>query len=280
MSNNALTPLQRTLLEMMKWFHSFCIENHLRYFVLGGTMLGAARHKGFIPWDDDIDVGLPRKDYMKLNELMSKHDCCPFVIETPYSKSLDYTFPYSKIYDTRTTLIENRRKKVIRGVFIDVFPLDGLGNNEEECKSNYEQINRKYNLLLSLVGAVRKGRAWYKNIAVIIARFIPHFMIDYKKIMLELDKLCASIDYDSSLWICNDLGAWRLKEAMPKSIMGEPVVYKFEDTEVLGAADYDGYLTHLYGDWRILPPKEKQITHHDFLYLDLTCSYLNSSHIP
>lgn len=275
MNKTTLSPLQETLLNMMKWFHSFCVKNHIRYYVLGGTMLGAARHKGFIPWDDDIDVGIPRKDYDKLAELMSEQDCGPYLIETPYSDSLEYCFPYTKIYDTRTTLIENRRMKVVRGAFIDVFPLDGLGNSAEECKANYEQINKKYDLHLSLVGGVRKGRKWYKNLAVIIARCIPSFIINDKKIMADLDRLCASFDYDSMSWICNDLGAWRIKEAMPKSVMGEPTLYQFEDTKVFGASDYNAYLTYLYGDWKQLPPQEKQVTHHDFVYLDLNKSYFN-----
>ena len=268
-----LSPLQSRLIIMMEWFHRFCIENQLTYYVLGGTMLGAARHEGFIPWDDDIDVGLPRRDYEKLAELMNAHSCLPYLLETPYSKAPDYCYPYSKIYDTRTTLIENRRKKVVRGVFIDVFPLDGLGNNKEECKANYNPINKKYNLLLSLVGGIRKGRSLYKNIAVIMARLIPSFIISDKKVMIDLDNICASHEYEKCTWICNDLGAWRLKEAMPKNIFGQPTLYPFEDISVYGPEDADAYLTHLYGDWRQLPPVEKRITHHDFVELDLEKPY-------
>lgn len=268
-----LSPLQARLLEMLKWFHQLCEKNDIRYFVLGGTMLGAARHKGFIPWDDDIDVGLPRKDYEKLARLMANDDFLPYILETPYSKAKDYCFSYSKIYDTRTTLVENRRTEVVRGVFIDVFPLDGLGESYEECETNYAPINKKYDLLLTTVGGIRKGRSWYKNLAVIAARCVPHCLLDGKKLMIQLDKMCAKIDYDTSAWICNDMGAWRLKEAVPRSIMGKPTKYQFEDTFVYGAEDFDGYLTHLYGDWRRLPPKEKQITHHDFVSLDMNKPY-------
>lgn len=270
-----LSPLQIHLVTMMEWFHRFCVDNYLTYYVLGGTMLGAARHSGFIPWDDDIDVGLPRKDYEKLLELMNTDSYLPYLLETPYSKAPEYSYPYSKIYDTRTTLIENRRKKVIRGVYIDVFPLDGLGNSEEECKKNYEPINKKYNLLLSLVGGIRRGRSLYKNVAVIMARLIPPFIISDKKVMSDLDKLCASHEFEKCTWICNDLGAWRLKEAMPKSILGQPTLYPFEGIKVYGAENADAYLTHLYGDWRQLPPKEKRKTHHDFVELDLEKPYLS-----
>ena len=273
MTKSELTPLQSNLLDMMKWFHSFCKEYDLKYYVLGGTMLGAVRHKGFIPWDDDIDVGLPRKDYQRLAEIMQVTDCGPYVIETPYSTSKDYCYPHTKIYDTRTTLVEKKRRNVVRGVFIDVFPLDGLGESEQECRKNYKPINRKYNFLLSIVGGVNKNREWYKNVVVLVARCIPRFIVREKKLLTDLDRLCASIEYDSSTWICNDLGAWRLKEAMPRDVMGVPRIYQFENTEVFGAADYDAYLTRLYGDWRKLPPKEKQVTHHDFVSLDLDTPY-------
>ena len=270
---NKLSPLQKKLLEMLHWFHQFCETNGIRYFVLGGTMLGAARHHGFIPWDDDIDVGLPRRDYEKLAHLMVNSDSSPYTLETPRSEEKDYCYSYSKIYDTRTTLIEKKRTNVTRGVFMDVFPLDGLGESYEECKANYAPINKKYNLLLASVGGVRKGRSLYKNLMVIAARCIPQCILNGKKLMIQLDELCAKIDYDTSTWICNDMGAWRLKEAMPRAIMGTPTVYQFENISVYGAEHYDEYLTHLYGDWRKLPPVEKRITHHDFISLDLHKPY-------
>lgn len=272
---STMSPLQIKLLEMLKWFNQLCEQNEIRYYILGGTMLGAARHKGFIPWDDDIDVGLPRRDYEKLIQLMADNTYMPYILETPYSKQEDYCYPFSKIYDTRTTLIENKRIEVIRGVYIDVFPLDGLGENFEECKKNYAPINKKYNLLLGIVGGVRSGRKWYKNLAIIAARCVPSNILNGKKIMIQLDKMCAERDYETSTWICNDMGAWRLKEAMPRIIMGKPTKYQFEDTFVYGPEDYDSYLTHLYGDWRKLPPKEKQVTHHDFVECNLHQSYMD-----
>ncbi len=274
MVDSQLTPLQIRLLEMMKWFHHFCVDNGLTYYVLCGTMLGAARHQGFIPWDDDVDVGLPRKDYQRLSQLMSSIDCGPYTIETPYSEAEEYCYSYSKIYDTSTTLIENKRKKVVRGVFLDVFPIDGLGNTEEECKANYEPINKKYNMHLFLSAGFRKGRKWYKNAAVFLGRCIPPCLINDKKVMIELDKLCASIDYENSSWICSDMGAWRIKEAMPKAVYGEAKLYKFESINVFGVAEYDEYLTHIYGNWRELPPEDKRVSHHDFVYLDLSKGYI------
>lgn len=268
MVDSQLTPLQKKLLEVMEWFHHFCVDNGLTYYVLCGTMLGAARHHGFIPWDDDVDVGLPRKDYQRLAQLMSSMDCDPYIIETPYSEAEEFCYSYSKIYDVRTTLVENRRKQVVRGIFLDVFPLDGLGDSEEECKANYAKINKKNNLHLFLSAGLRKGRPWYKNAAVLLGRCVPSCLINDKKVMIDLDKLCASIDYENSSWICNDMGG--IIEAMPKTVYGEPRLYQFESIYVYGVEDYDEYLTRLFGNWNELPPENKRVTPHDFAKLDLT----------
>lgn len=264
--------LKEKLLNMMKWFHGFCVENNLTYYALGGTMLGAARHNGFIPWDDDIDVGMPRSDYEKMCIIFNNNPSDVYVLETPKLNDEGYCYPISKLYDTTTTLTEKKRKLVKRGVFIDIFPLDGIGNTEEEARERYKCVEKKYNLLLSKVCGIRKGRELYKNIAAFSLGICP--FINVKKLILNLDNLCSKYDYDSHEWIGNLLGAWRFKEIMPKHILGSPTLYQFEDMEIYGAENYDAYLTYLYGDWRKLPPIEKRVTHHDFIFCDLNRSYL------
>lgn len=258
----------------MRWFHSFCEENGLRYYALGGTMLGAARHQGFIPWDDDIDVGMPREDYEKLAALLQGRSGEQYFLETPDTKAKDYFYPFSKLYDTTTTLVENTKYKIRRGICIDIFPLDGIGNDEEESRRNYPKIKKQYNFLLTRVTGVRKGRKWYKNCAVLFFRLIPGFMLNNKKILKKLVDSCRAYPFDEYKWCGNLCGAWGFKEVMPKAIMGTPTLYQFEDIKIYGAEDFDGYLTSLYGNWRQLPPKEKQVTHHDFIECDLHKSYL------
>lgn len=273
--NNESKALKAKLLEMMKWFHHFCEENGLIYYALGGTMLGAVRHGGFIPWDDDIDVGMPRSDYEKLQTLLKTQKNSRYILESPYSENKDFTYPICKLYDTSTTLIEKRKKLIKRGVFIDIFPLDGLGNSKEECEKNFAPVKHKYDLILLKVTALRKGRSFIKNMMVLLFKLIPSFLFDDKKKIKELDLLCQKYDFNSCKWGGNLLGAWRLKEVMPVEILGKPKKYRFEDIEIYGAEDYNAYLTYLYGDWRKLPPKEKQVTHHDFVFLDTEKSYLD-----
>ena len=269
-----MTELQNSLLDILKWFNAFCETNNLRYYLLGGTMLGAARHKGFIPWDDDIDVGMPRKDYEKMIKILSgDNNRGKYVLETPDTPSKDFFYAFSKIYDTTTTLIENTKYKIKRGIYIDVFPLDGIGNSEEESKKNFKKVTFHYNMLLSRIGGIRKGRNWFKNVAVRFMRLVPSFILNDKKLLSKVVSTCKLYEYDNCSWVGNLLGAWRFKEIMPKEIIGEPTEYEFEGLKVSGVADADTYLTYLYGDWRKLPPKEKQVSHHDYIMLDLEKPY-------
>lgn len=123
---NQLSALQSRLLLILKWYHEFCTQNNLRYYLLGGTMLGAARHSGFIPWDDDIDVGMPRRDYEQFLKLTQNKRFGNFTIEDMHTKNKDYCYGYAKIYDVNSTLVENTRYKIKRGIYIDLFPRTAL----------------------------------------------------------------------------------------------------------------------------------------------------------
>lgn len=256
--------LKRKLLEMMAWFHQFCMAHDIRYYVIDGTMLGAARHQGFVPWDDDIDVGIPRRDYEKLAMLMQREPNGRYVLETPHSEALDFIYTYSKLYDTTTTLKEHAKKDIIRGIFLDIFPLDGIGDTLENARHNFRRLNRLFSFYMARVVAMRPGRQFHKNLAVKLMQFLPNCVIDDKQMQLKVDLECKKLDFDECKFVGNLLGTWRFRDVMEKSIMGNPTPYKFENIVVLGVENHDAYLTHLYGDWRKLPPPDKQVSLHDF----------------
>ena len=221
--------LKSMLVAMMGWFHNFCIENDLRYYVAGGTMLGAVRHEGFIPWDDDIDIIMPRGDYTKLEQLMQNRKDERYVLETPNTEAKDYYYTFSKLYDTQTTLIENTKYKIKRGIYLDIFPLDGMGNSEEASAAHFKRIEKANNLLLSKIAGIRKGRSFIKNAAVMFFRLIP---LSEKKLLKKVVRLCAMRDWDEHSYGGNPVGAWRFREIMRKDIMGTPTLYKFENIEI------------------------------------------------
>lgn len=269
----ALTEMQQKLLKMLKFFHEFCVSNCLSYYVVGGTALGSIRHQGFIPWDDDIDVGMPRNDYTKFIHLFGNDAIHGYIVESLNSKDKSFCYAYTKLYDTSTTLIENTKKRIKRGIYIDIFPLDGVGDSVIEAKKIFAPIDKKKKLLSLRTIKTNSKRSLCKNFILSVIQFLPNFLIDEKRICKQIDELCQKQNFDSSALVGNLVGAWGWKEIMPKEIFGRPTLYKFETIEVYGPENFDEYLSHLYGDWRKLPPVEKRVPHHDYL-LDLTKSYL------
>jgi lipopolysaccharide cholinephosphotransferase len=265
--------LKHRLLEMMAWFHRFCVDHGIRYYAIDGTMLGAARHRGFIPWDDDIDVGIPRRDYERLAMLMGQGPKGRYVLETPHSGALDFIYTYSKLYDTTTTLKEHAKKDVVRGIFLDIFPLDGIGDTLETARRNFRGVDRLFSLYMARVVATRPGRQFHKNLAVKLVQWLPDCVIDDKRLQLKVDAACKKLDFDDCEFVGNLLGTWRFRDVMEKTIMGKPTPYQFEDIVVWGVENYDAYLTHLYGDWRMLPPADKRISRHDFLECSLDAPF-------
>lgn len=270
---NTSRQLKEKLLDMFRWFHGFCQEQGLRYYILGGTMLGAVRHQGFIPWDDDIDIGMPRQDYRRLEQIL-KDQGGKYVLETPNTGNPDYFYPFSKLYDTETTLIENTRCQIRRGIYLDIFPLDGGGNSHKEALSIFRKVKWRRMLLLAMTTGLRRDRGWAKNLCVRVMGMVPDWLVDRKKLLLSLNERCGRKPLEQCQWSVNYMGNWMEREIMPTRMLGTPVKYTFEGLEAWGPADWDGYLTALYGDWRKLPPEEKRTSHHDFLYLDLERGYL------
>ncbi len=267
-----MTEIQEKLLSMLVWFDGYCREKGLRYYLIGGSALGAARHKGFIPWDDDIDVGMPRSDYEKLRALCAENDGA-YRFEFPSGKK-DFVYPYGKLYDTRTTLVENTRYKTKRGIFIDVFPLDGLCDDYEESVEKFKKIDEKVNLLSTITCAVRKGRKLYKNLAIVLMRCVPSRFLSREKLVREIEERSKQTPFDNAKYVANCVGAWHEKEIVKREYFGEPTEMEFEGVKLFVPENVDGFLTGIYGDWRTPPPPEKQVSHHDYLAIDLTKSYL------
>ncbi len=271
-----MNELQEHLLEMMKWLHFFCRENNIKYYANGGTALGAVRHNGFIPWDDDMDIMLPREDYEKLIDLLADKITERYTVETPYSKSSDYLYTYAKLYDTTTTMIEDISYGIRRGIYIDIFPLDGIGNTKEEYEKNFRRIDI-FNLFINArICNWRKGRKLYKNIISVLAKWIPDFIVDNKKMVQKFDQKARLIPYNKSKYVVNCSGDFRYKGILDKEILGEPTEHVFEDTIILVPQNVEGYLEKVFGDWQEMPSEKNRCTTHANWFIDLKHSYLEN----
>lgn len=269
-----LSQIQKKLLEMIKKLHEYCIKNSIRYYAIGGTMLGAARHKGFIPWDDDIDIGMPRPDYDRFISQIKVQPICGCFVESSDSSDPAFLFPYAKLYDTSTTLIENTRRPLKRGVYIDIFPLDGLGNNPKVAEKEFSTIKRRKDLLTMRVMSRDKKRSLYKRITLVAIQTVPACILNEKRLVKKIESLCRQREYDESAFVGNLVGAWGRKEIVPREFFGTPVEYEFENHTIMGVEMPEEYLAHIYGAWRELPPLDKQVSHHSYI-VDFTKSYLD-----
>lgn len=271
-----MNELQTKLVEMLSFFHKLCVENNLRYYIVEGSFLGAVRHKGFIPWDDDIDVALPRSDYEKLIEIFKKNDS-KYQLEVP-GLNRDFIYSYGKLYDTETTLIEKSRYNIKRGIYLDIFPLDGAGNTLPEAIEHCKKITNFDNYICTKTCALNPNRKFYKNFAIFIGRCIPEFIFGWRWAQKKVLQLCKQKSFDSCEYVCNMFSTWREKEIMKIDVYGTPTIYNFEGIEIYGPQNADKYLSSLYGDYMTLPPEEKRVSHHGYVYMNLNESYKKTNH--
>ena len=271
--------LQQELLKILKAFIEVCDKHHLTYFLVGGSCLGAARHQGFIPWDDDIDVGMPRPDYDKFIQLQKEYEGTPFFIQT-WKSDPRYTYNYGKLRDSSTTYIENfyYKHRINHGVWIDIFPIDGMAYKFDKPREKYARRVKfiwRQSFLSYLPQLLRKvhARTFFTDILlnIVAVLFYPFDIAHYRRKISE--KHMIKIPYEEAEVVANLGGINAKKEAMPKKLFLETTKLKFEDIEVCVPKDFDSYLTYLYNDWRKWPPKDKQVGHHHDKGISLTQGY-------
>ena len=262
--------LHQVDLDIVKEVVAICKKHNLKYYMLGGTMLGAIRHKGFIPWDDDIDLGMPRKDYDKFlkiaPELLSAH-----LKLVNYHTDPEYHYYITRILDTDTKVIEERigNDNKYTNASIDIFPIDGTPNNGILRKIYFFRVlfHRAMMSLCYKDSIDRKrprGKAERILLWVMEKMPVEKLTTPYKQ-KEKIDKLLRKQNVKKSKYIGNIMGAYRTREIVPKSFYGKGRMYKFEDIELCGLEKYDEYLTYTYGNYMELPPVEKQKTHFKIL---------------
>ena len=248
--------------EILKYFADFCDKNGLRYYLAYGTLLGAVRHKGFIPWDDDIDVSMPVSDYKKAIELFnSQSSDSKYRLIAPNDKVSRHL--YVKIIDTDTIKIETpvNYKNGYLGVDIDVFYTDGVPEDYEDFLKWCKKFNK---IAAKGVNKVLKWR--HKSLKSTVRIGLSKLMSLHSReyYIKKLEEMHSRYKYDDCEWVGHICGCFldNYYNRFKKEWFLESCEVEFEGCYFKAPKNYDGYLTALYGDYMTPPPVDKQISHH------------------
>ena len=249
---------KRILVDILSEIDSFCRNNNIQYFLIGGSLIGAVRHNGFIPWDDDIDIGMSREDYERFVKEYASDSNFTQVLD--FRNCKNYIWPAAKVIHKGTLLYENNYKKVDLGVNVDVFAWDGVPGDIEKARRHYRKINRYRDVLTLKHLVLNRKRSVIKNAIVILGKVFC--IVPDKWLLSRIHKLSIKFAGVKTDFVCNFAGAWKEKEIVKRSLLGSVVPHQFENAEYPIPVGYDEFLRGIYGDYMQLPPKEKQVTHH------------------
>ena len=263
MKELSLSELKEIELETLKMFHAFCVEHNIRYFLAYGTLLGAIRYKKFIPWDDDVDLLIPREDYDRLIKLFRDTDQYRLY---SFERNPNYHFPFAKLCDMTTRKVETMfpRAKVELGVEIDLFPLDHFDSNPEVAAQEAERIKR----YMGRLGYTKVDKPHTQNplkFAVWSLILGYHRLLGGGYYVKKILKECNKETQKGSPYV--GAKAWCIygrRGIIPAEAFEEVIELEFEGEKFYAPKGYDTYLTCLYGDYLPEPPPEKRKSHHFF----------------
>ena len=268
MEHDVLRKVQLTQLEIAKEIRRVCDENHISYFLCDGTLLGAVRHGGFIPWDDDMDLGMLRADYERFCQIAPEKLGKEYCLQTWYTDP-DYALPFAKIRKRGTLFVEAKSKRLQEnGFFVDIFPFDYV---PEDSQGRSELAGK----LLGLFRVkLMKSRytPWMEVDRIIWKKRIGYLYYQWKSLFRTADALSAA--FDALAISCGKSNMLCEQSAIPK-----PDYYQAKWCETTAELEFEGerfrvpacyqeYLTALYGDYMQLPPEDQRENRHQITELD------------
>lgn len=272
MNTNDLIPLtldeiKKIEIDILRYIDKICEAHHLNYYITAGTLIGAVRHHGFIPWDDDIDIVMMREDYRRLIEIM-QHDNSKYALLSPYY-SCNYYYPFCKVVDTTTKLIENGTVEMDgMGVYIDIFPLDKLPNDYKLRR----KIQRKCMFYRRIMGRARVWKAGTSKRSLLYKGLcLGCDIYGWHHAFQKFDELSTSYERSQRpLYLTNLTDCGDTYYCVPASCFKSKTKLEFEGEQFYAMAGYDAYLRSGFKDYMKLPPIEKRKQTHNFKAFKIT----------
>ena len=263
-------PIYDATFELMKSIRQICDQIGVKYYLAYGTLLGAVRHSGFIPWDDDVDIWMSREDYNKFFSYMKEHSNEIFPLSF-CTRSVDsgYTYGINRITDMRFKYVDNvMGANVDYGIFVDVYPLDFVGNSHQEYMAGYRQIEKLNDIYAVYMQDKSSSKLWHKKLAKKIARFVLHCVYKDNRRMLDYvtggtNKVIGKYNNTNSTLV-GIIVWWAYEQSYPKELFEGETMLMFENEEFRVPLNYKDILTTIYGDYMQLPPEEKRNPYHGY----------------
>lgn len=255
----SLEDIQRLELDVLKRFHGWCVENNLRYSLAYGTLLGAIRHQGFIPWDNDMDIMMPRPDFERMLELSKRKPIDPLINVLHHSLDNKYHYQVARICNAKTKVVlpylNEQPDKM--GVWVDIFPLDGVSEDkigENKVKQSYAEYFYKMLLKVDLYSA--KESPIKGILASVLRRVFPN---NNNLHMKKIDHFAKRTSFDKSVYVADMIEPNPIP--LPREDFDNLQLAKYEDAKFFIPKHWDQYLTKAYGEYMVLPPMSQRMVH-------------------
>ena len=254
-------------LNILLEFDAFCKKNNITYFLAYGTLIGAIRHQGFIPWDDDIDVIMPRPDYEKFKSISYSTPIKENYISVSYdSPSYKSVYPYLKIIDINTVAIEQNLPDQKTGIWIDIFPVDALPNSDKIRSKIFKRNLIQKRLFRILTNNSSFTKNIIKKVAIILLKPL-RFFVKVNTLCKKMNTTATKYRFGSTKYAGALLWGNGPEEAFPTEIFTKTKTTSFEGYPFNIIEDYDKFLTQLYGDYMQLPPEDQRPVHNIKAYI-------------
>lgn len=250
-------------LDIMDSIHNFCKENNLRYFLYGGSLLGAIRHEGYIPWDDDIDIAMPRDSYEKF--IRSFNGTYDYLVVSAPELDINFYATYANVYDTRTFLDEgtNGHQGADIGIKIDIFPIDSVEDDLAKYRFDKHKVAVLNNIAYIKRYRLFHGGGWWQDLKLLAykLRYVLHSACSMRSQVLDIASKCS---ISETVYVDDIVQNYSHDTRFKRTAIDKLFLTKFEDRQYFIPTGYDEILKASYGDYMKLPPIEKRVPHHGF----------------